>query len=357
MASKLSLSLVGLKRGQTARWFNAGTSEPSQVPPAGHSGLSRSVAQLLLGVALLLAPTSGLAAQGPDQQRTLVRIRSEHRVRGTLAVEGSLRMIQNDTLWIDLLTALDGSVATLDLVASENEAMEIFQGHGKSRHNGVVASLLTGGSFGVAVIAKGIKMKEAVLPLAVFTAVGYGLGALPETDRWKKVPTRGQTIESLTRDSRATFQNPLVGVEYRRDGRSSRVEGNLLSLGSDSLLLGAWGNRDALARIAWSEVEELRAKRGRTRHTAKGAVTGVLFGALVGLGAASIHGANHLEATLMTAWPFGVLGGIIGRLIETDRWIHVPFRDSHIEPGPRRDIDPEPSQSPPDSEKTTHTKG
>ena len=296
---------------------------------------------LLLGIALLLPPTSELAAQGPDQQGTLVRIRSEHRVRGTLSVEGSLRMIQNDSLWIDLLTAVDGSVATLGLAASEIRTLELFQGHGRSRRNGVVASLIVSGIWGASMAAQGIAMGEAVQPLAVFMALGYWLGAT-ETDRWKEVPTGGQTIESLTQDPRPTTLSSLVRVEYRRQGRSSSIEGNLVSLSNDSLMLAPWGNHGAMARVAWPEVQDLRTNRGRTRNTVKGAVTGFLFGALVGLGATSLHGANHLEGAMMVGGGYGLLGGIIGRLIETDRWIRVPFRDSQIEPGPRRDIDPGP---------------
>ena len=189
--------------------------------------------------------------------------------------------------------------------------------------------------------AQGIGMSEAIQPLAVFMASGYWLGGL-ETDRWKEVPTGGQTIESLTQDPRPTTRSSLVRVEYRRRGLSSSIEGNLVSLSNDSLMLAPSGSHGALARVAWPEVLELRAKRGRTRNTVKGAVTGTLFGALVGLGATALHGANHLEGAMMIGGAYGLLGGIIGRLIETDRWIHVPFCDSRIEPGPRRDIDPGP---------------
>ena len=158
-------------------------------------------------------------------------------------------------------------------------------------------------------------MRRALLCLIALLSAGLGLARQSAAE---EVDLRGKRVRVDTGASA-----PLVGVVTDAD--------------ADHLLVQDSAGR-SVARLSRDNILGLEVSRGYRRHTVRGLIGGALaWAAVVGLYAAT----NSLDESGVAEPLFigGMVaaGGIVGSLIKTERWEHVPVSavSARVRPCPR----------------------
>jgi len=122
--------------------------------------------------------------------------------------------------------------------------------------------------------------------------------------------------------------------------------GKLLALEGDTMRIRVRANETALA-IPTASITRVAYLDGRRGNTLRGASIGLLSGALIGgligstqsfQGSFFFHEGQEIVVGVILGAPAGfLLGGIVGTLVRSDRWLAVPSDDHRIRVAPRLD--------------------
>jgi hypothetical protein len=141
----------------------------------------------------------------------------------------------------------------------------------------------------------------------------------------------------LARQS-AAEEEDLRGKRVRVDtGASAPLVGVVTDADADHLLVQDSAGR-SVARLSRDDILGLEVSRGYRRHTVRGLIGGALaWAAVVGLYAATGSLDESGVAEPLFIGGMVAAGGIVGSLIKTERWEHVPVSavSARVRPSPR----------------------
>ena len=150
-----------------------------------------------------------------------------------------------------------------------------------------------------------------------------------------------------------TVLRPGARVRLRIGTQSPQwLLGTIARLTADTLWM-RWGGPSEPIAIGWSAISELQVSRGRRSHARRGALVGAIVGGALGIGiGASWIGepcTNPLTTPLgctspgvlmpvaiLSAAAGGALWGVlVGAVVGTESWDHIPTDQGHGSFGPR----------------------